>query len=534
MDGEGTPNPDGKLDEVEPELVGRVMLPEGTPEKSPIGIAVRMLTEPKFAFDRTNKASTPNYIPSDRRHLQHVPDILKAGLAKKRRGRELGFAKFFTVVKKVSDDGTPILRTILDCRAANEAFEDPPPVNLCPLQELQEVFRNVPAMRTLDLRHWYHQIAVGEHLQRWFTVAFGSLRLQWSTLPMGWKWACFIAQSVTMFAVAGKDALEWTALPRVYASGNVRVAVVYDNVLAGGPPEELEEFWMGLHRRLAELKAIVKEDFAASAHKTIETLGIAWAPSEKGLRWAVLDKLKDKASLAAQQLTTRNVLPSKVVAGALGLVAWSLYASRAPMLVLQPLYRALAHVVSLAGWRSYTPTAAFAPLVGLLHDVCRMGWVAFPRTRTEAIIFTDAHITGYGAVGDHPTRAIAGRWSSTYESRDMFVLEAAAALQAVLAFGSKNARLFLVTDNKALFFCLLRKTTACPRAAPILQRLFDIVKEREVAISPGWVRSEHNPADPLSRGLPWRQAQLDAAVDLTEWSSPPAQEVGYLLGRVVG
>ena len=61
-----------------------------------------------------------------------LQEMITAELCAKRHRsvRERGFAKLFTVLKKVNEDGIKILRTILDCVTANEAFQTPDPVNL--------------------------------------------------------------------------------------------------------------------------------------------------------------------------------------------------------------------------------------------------------------------------------------------------------------------------------------------------------------------------------------------------------------------
>eukprot|EP00760_Papus_ankaliazontas_P000562 PhM_4_TR10096/c3_g1_i3/m.19621 len=116
-------------------------------------------------------------------------------------------------------------------------------------------FANVECLKTLDLRHMYHQIRLGDHLKPYFTVAMGSLRLTWKVLAMGWTWACFVAQAITTFAVAGEEALTWTELPRVIRRGNCRFYVVYDNVIGGGPVAELEQEWEIIVARLHNLRA---------------------------------------------------------------------------------------------------------------------------------------------------------------------------------------------------------------------------------------------------------------------------------------
>eukprot|EP00760_Papus_ankaliazontas_P025529 PhM_4_TR2766/c0_g1_i1/m.89226 len=292
---------EGILDRVDPSLVGAVRLPGGLPPASPIGRAVKILTDPEALRDIVQKRQPPHFVASARSHMRFVSELCEAGLSAKRSrsSMERGFAKFFTIEKKRDESGTPILRTILDCRDANDCFSDPLPVNLPTLPAMLEAFRSVEEMRTLDLRHWYHQIPISTELSQWFTVAFGSLRLQWQVLPMGWKWACFIAQAISTFAAAGDLALEWTELPPLFSVKGVTFAVVYDNIIAGGPRDAMEEAWLQLRARLDSLNAVVKEEFQAVSGKSLPALGIEWRPSPDGLAWCLLEKFTSKAAMLA-------------------------------------------------------------------------------------------------------------------------------------------------------------------------------------------------------------------------------------------
>jgi hypothetical protein len=452
---------------------------------------------------------------------------------KKRASRDLGYAKFFTVVKKVNEDGVPILRTILDCRSANEAFADPLPVNLATLPELLQAFDGVQAMRTMDLRHWYHQLPISADLSCWFTVAFGAFRLEWRVLPMGWKWACFIAQAVTSYLAAGEDAFTWQELPNIIRVGNVRLAVVYDNILAGGPKEELDCIWKKIHGRITEIKAIIKEDVVASfPGETISTLGLEWAPSPAGLRWRLLPKFVDKAIALADNLNGHVRI--KAIASAIGLVAWSRYAARGDMFDLQPYYRSLSVCVAQHGWGGTADAGDFPRLPSLLRDVALIGWQSFIPIRQECLMFTDAHVSGFGAVGGDPVRAIQGIWKQRGESKDMFFLEAIAAKIGVMKLTPDRCRIYLAVDNRALMFALAKRSTACPRTAVVLAQLSQALRSKGSSLVPGWIPTEYNPADELSRGRSLVTEKLVTASSMVEWTGPEVPRWGSKLGRVVG
>jgi hypothetical protein len=161
------PTAEGELDEIPEGLPGRIDLRklEVNPN-SPIGRAKRLLMDPaalrEFLCEEKAKL---NFLPSNRKFLKYLPKLIERGLCNKaRRDDKLqGFARFFTVLKKINEFGVPILRTILDCDTANQHFIQPDPVNLAMLQEMLASFANVEGMKSLDLRHFYHQILIGSH-----------------------------------------------------------------------------------------------------------------------------------------------------------------------------------------------------------------------------------------------------------------------------------------------------------------------------------------------------------------------------------
>eukprot|EP00760_Papus_ankaliazontas_P014420 PhM_4_TR16079/c8_g2_i1/m.94305 len=515
-------------------LAGCVKLTDLLPPAGcPLGQALAILHEDPSPFVISKPEST--FAPTSVEHRKFASELIGSQLARvrRRKDRELGYAKFFTVVKKVRLDGVPILRTILDCKAASTAFCDPLPVNLAPLPDILDAFRNVEAMRALDLRHWYHQIPVSQHLSSWFNVAFGALRVQWSVLPMGWKWACFVAQAISTYLVAGDRAFSWNEIPRIITLGRVKVVVVYDNIVAGGPRDELDVVWAALHERITAIGAIVKEDFVTvNPGDSISALGIEWCPSPAGLRWRLLDKFVRKAVDIASSLT--GIVSLKTVASAIGVIAWSRYACRSALFDLQPAYRLLSAIVAERGWRSSTHADQFNVLRPLLADIPFLGWQSHAVIRQELLVFTDAHVSGYGVIGGDPLRAVSGAWSRRHESADMFYLESLAVKIGINLLAPCHTRVFLAVDNKALMFAIQKRSTACPRTSRVLAQLFELLAVRASTVSVGWIPTADNPADELSRSLPCNLEKLARASLKVSWTSPPAPVWGSCLGRVVG
>eukprot|EP00760_Papus_ankaliazontas_P010385 PhM_4_TR14266/c0_g1_i1/m.59655 len=119
----------GELDAVEPDLPGRIDLCRflDFPDYTPLGRASRLLASEAHLREFQLHALSPLvFVPSANVYKRFVDELLSSNLCTVNR-HALGFAKFFTVEKKVSDEGVPILRTILDCQRANEIFIEPDP-----------------------------------------------------------------------------------------------------------------------------------------------------------------------------------------------------------------------------------------------------------------------------------------------------------------------------------------------------------------------------------------------------------------------
>jgi hypothetical protein len=528
---------DGYLDHIPEGLAGCISLSAFllAPATCPIGRAARLVCDPdSLRFFLKEDPLSVSYCSSATHHVRFVSELLASNVCRKDRTRARGYAKFFTVVKKVDDRGIPVLRTILDCRSANEFFRQPDPVNLASLAEILAAFANVESMRTLDLRHMFHQIRLHPHLHDYFVVAFGSLRLKWQVLPMGWTWACFIAQSISTFFVAGEMAYSWSEIPRVITLGRCQFFVVYDNIIGGGPREELDLLWKGITARIASLRAVVKEDCVARNGTSFSTLGLEWFPSPLGLQWCFLPKFLRKLELARYRLLAFVFLPARELAGVLGLIAWGRYATHGSLFDMQPVYKHLAEAVE-HGWNVDASIASCrVTLSEALRKLLSVGLQRHKSFADEVLVFSDAHVSGFGFVGGHPMAKHAECWKRSYESKDMFFLESIAAKHAVTYFASAARLIHLVTDNQALMLSIRKRSTACPRTAVVLAEMFDRLAAKDCSVIPHWVSTDFNPADELSRGVPFIPEKVAPAVEHVVWTVPPDPQWGSKLGRVVG
>ena len=111
------------------------------------------------------------------------------------------FSSYFSVPKDALWD-----RAIFNGKNLSGMFETPPSTNIPDLVRVVEEigYANSPEVGLHicagDLRHWFHQIPLEDHICAFFGIAFKTANgqtcaLKWKTLPMGWSYSPLIAQS---------------------------------------------------------------------------------------------------------------------------------------------------------------------------------------------------------------------------------------------------------------------------------------------------------------------------------------------------
>jgi len=372
------------------------------------------------------------------------------------------------------------------------------------------------------------------------TVAFGSLRLQWDVLPMGFTWAPFIAQAVTTMLVVGPEtAATWTELPKVIQMGNVKVFVIYDNVLAGGPERDVDAFWEEFVARRHHYKVLDKpgSDTKAVGGTHLDSVGVQWCPSKvEGLRWALLPKFLSKVG-DVLKLAEESMCRTKEISSVIGLLAWGRYATRSDLCDLQEAYALLTQDVALHGWRGYTCPEKYRFVFEKLAALQGFGWQQHLPAADEILAFTDAHnMSGHGHVGGAPLVSAAHRWpiGSKFRPADMFYLESIGLKQLVFAFARPRRRMYAGSDNLGLVCAVRKRSTSCPRTARVLHEMFEYLRPIGAELVIGWIPTEFNPADEMSRHLPLDVEKVYAAEQHCRWVVPPSPVFGPRLGRVVG
>lgn len=470
---------------------------------SPLGCTLDFLWNDAAVKNYVVGGVSPRFLRSHQSNQRFVSTMLKSGLVRlsSRSDHVCAFARFFTVVKKVDETGVPWMRTILDCQGANTIFKDAPPVNLPSLLDMLGQFDRAEEMRTLDFRHWFHQIRISKTLQRYFGVVIGNARLIWLLLAMGFKWAPFSAQSCSWFLVAGEESLWWKELPRFFQIGNCMFAIIYDNIIGGGPANELAARWAQITDRCATFGAVIKEESCSRDRGFIDAVGLRWYPNSiDGLRWTLLEKFSTKLGLWQTKLCAEK-LRVKELAACVGICVWGLWATLQPLFELKKAYDVLTATVRSVGWRGSAESKGLRELLApVIAKLLSGGIYCFPHLKTSVKIYSDASLLGFGAVREDG-KFVNGRWSKVFTHRDIFYLEGIAAKLAVIRLAPESTTVILAVDNEGLYHAIRKKSSTCPRTSKVLQELFSFVASVGGVIQVVWIPTSRNPADRPSRGL---------------------------------
>ena len=141
--------------------------------------------------------------------------------------------------------GKDVARAIFNGRRFSSLCRTPPPTNLTDVLTLLRTMHGLPGRLTMvegDIRHFFHQIPLHPEVSRYFCIRkSGQQFWRWATLPMGWSWSPYIAQSVSMGCIievlenCGVDVRMYKDLespPGIVEIPGLLVATVwYDNII---------------------------------------------------------------------------------------------------------------------------------------------------------------------------------------------------------------------------------------------------------------------------------------------------------------
>jgi len=466
--------------------------------------------------------------------------------------------KYFAV-PKTEDEA----RAIWNGRSLSTKSQTPPPVFLPYLPEmlrkisgLQKSFPDGMSMYTGDLRHFFHQIPAGHRLSSYFGVSFGGKFYRWRTLPMGWSWSPFCAQSIAWAILLycpesilknnnGKDpnfiipeGLEKLPTYIELCDGGF-ICVYYDNYFVCGSEETVKRVAERIRSNCAHFSVEIKpgSEQLRTAHQMVtepivflgaalryvrlrEGLVFSWNQCDKKLtKWRSLE-LCAGAELSGDvwgKTWTRRELQSVI-----GRVMWRRSLYHYPRSGTAPIVEILRRLATNnPGWdrrdfvlseseRSTMSESWTEVLLNPIHHACD-----FPQPTFNIVLATDSSDDGFGyVIYDHDgniIQEIGEKWDEHYRNskggyekwsvRHIYLKELKCALDTILMLSEKfpNTVFDLGIDNSAAAAAIRNMYSACVEACGWLDVFWATMQKRGCHVNVWGLRSEDNASDPASR-----------------------------------
>jgi hypothetical protein len=240
-----------------------------------------------------------------------------------------------------------VLRMITDARAGNAECGDSSSFNMFTLDALLQCVSNVSHQAdhgtkkwyaiSADLRHWFHQLPLPEHLQQLFKLILDKITVVPCAVPMGWYLAPVIAQAATWTLVLGEaDGIRLpkgtprhdTTMPAWLpfskngkSAGHGGVFVLIDNIFIVTPDEDVAKKWKTKLTEMARHLHVIFKDPGVRVIELDATKIDASSVEFMGIRfhydgWSTVEKQHDV--VVTTQMTHRQL------SSLLGLVLWDM------------------------------------------------------------------------------------------------------------------------------------------------------------------------------------------------------------------
>lgn len=154
---------------------------------------------------RDNKSR--RIVATHAKYRSHFTALEVSKILRRARGRPRFVSSYFAVLK-----ARRLARAIFNGRRLSSLTRAPPPVNLPSLKDyvpmVTQFLNDHPRVYVCggDLRHWFHQLMLGSDWAPYFGLSMDGDFFTWQTVPMGWSFSPFIAQSATLMLLCGRHA----------------------------------------------------------------------------------------------------------------------------------------------------------------------------------------------------------------------------------------------------------------------------------------------------------------------------------------
>ena len=499
----------------------------------------------------------PSTMPKWTSHLQALaattPTPILVPVAK---ALVLGVCSYFAVAK-----GTEYARAIFNGRRFSARCKVPPSTNLPDVVTLLQALSRLPGRMTFvegDIRHFFHQLKLHQEISRFFCVRQHGTFWRWSTLPMGWSWSPFIAQSISMGMII--EVLENCGVsmelyknlnqpPALIEVPDVLVAAVwYDNILLATTNANLGLKFYQKFRTMVDARHfnLTMKEWnlhhprsltEGSTHPVYLGLEFSSRPTKRQrseddkvnvLHWRHTEKriTTFKAlDLLRKDGDPKSQLTPRIIAKICGSLMWDAHVAGIPLCrksELIDLIRLVGTSARQSGWDSVLVLneEALALLRGEVSLAIINDWKSLPRVVTTNNIFvaTDSSDLMWGAIAwddtDSPILSLEGQvWPDSIAKEHIFLKELLAATITIERLAKKHAsaKIHVITDNTACAAVLRRLASSSKAGCELARRVDNALSASGCTLQVIIVSSADNPADEPSRNRPVIMTKLEYA-----------------------
>lgn len=521
-----------------PLVASRVALP------SSVGsVPLLELLPPAIAADyRTESPTLVAALPSSRRRRARVFGSRREYVLLIRRMAAVGMVGYTRRPRAVNGvfgvpKGDGAIRLIIDARPANDAFVEPPHVEL-PTPDLLARMA-VAADRTLfiakvDLDNFYHRLRLPDWLCQWFALPavraadVGVAGDGWvypccTTLPMGWSHSVYLAQQAHEHFIAthtrfdSRDSITATTDNRL---DRTRHQVYIDDLILVGPDREQLGQQQDDYIDAAERRGlVVKRTKVVRPTTRAECLGLELdgVSHAFGLSANKLNRLCHDTRALADRDTCTGLELSQVV----GRWTWACLVRRPALSTFSAVYR----FIERAAYRQFAVWPSVKRELLVMLGLAPLLWTSLSLPWFSDVVATDASSYGSGVVAAAASEALVAsastaerpldcfreqRWrtiiSSAWEQPEHInVLELRAvgsALRWVLSRPSSvESRLLVLCDSQVVVGAVNKGRSSSQDLLRCLRGVGALVLASGVQLAVRWIQSADNPADEPSRGI---------------------------------
>jgi hypothetical protein len=473
-------------------------LAKSTPYYRDAALAVNMLTDPTlWEPAKTDVTTPPSHVA--RRVVQALVD---AAVLVPSSGRPLSWGLLSTV----PEERKQRLRPISDTLFSNHMLPDAPTTEFGTLESLLGMCARGAYAATVDFRGWYYQIPIAPAVRPFMSVSVAGEIFEHARAPMGHKWMVFVANTFTKVLA--------------YVDSKVETDVIIDNVLFTGSRADVQRAVAMFRMRCGIVGATIGDEAQGIAvdHRGV-TLDFLAKTVKLKTDWVL--KFVARATSTLQHEPTADQLYSLG-----GMLAWARSVLGAQVPDDYALWRHIAKAARMCAddrpcvklpW----PPAARRELDGVLawisHNPERQARAVYA---IESLVVTDAALSpakaSWGGILVTDTVRL---WTGTFAGPQRSIVECE---MAAVLLTLERAERFLcsdvvvVSDNTAVVHVIGRGRSSSKCLHNMVKSLHSFFFRCGRSFVCMWVRSEHNPADGISRGKPFTDGDMHLLHSLSE------------------